>query len=241
MNWRPVYDQDTTPGTVTRANAKLTEEEEYKKLMWEMEVKDIPRRKRQYQSDCQKFTKFLFDRIGSNLVLQCRLDPAFESAYEANEVAALWNILKKICTTSSLEDYDDIKSALYRIDQGKRTLASYCLDLEDKVSQLATAAIVIKPEEERDIFMAGLNKDIYGNRISEMKFDRANDKSTYPANYSAAKQMFRLWSDAHGITGGASAGIKSERIMISKLNTFEKRKPKVGFVHSRETGGRLVM
>ena len=231
----------TMPIPLTRATmttrAQVNEDEDrFFKIMWESEVKEMARNKSYHTDNCRRFTKFLFDKVGTNLNLQCRLDPMFEAAFGNNEVGTLWNILKKVCTTSSLEDYDDMKNELYRMEQGRRSLANYCLDLEDKVGQLAVAGIEIEPITMRDIFIGGLNKDIYGNKIAEMKFMRATEKDKYPKDYLGMKQTFRLWSDAHGITGATGKTIQTEKIMVSevgksnnnnKKNTWNKNSEKI--------------
>ena len=82
-------------------------------------------------------------------------------------------------------DYDQIKAEFFRIDQKNRSYEAYVEDFENKLRMIESGGHKIGETEIRDVFIAGLNRKLFGEKIVELKEKRAIDEKSYPQDYLA--------------------------------------------------------
>ena len=120
-------------------------------------------------------------------------DIEYEDAIYETDIISLMEIIKIICTSGIRRDISQLKQEFWRSTQGRRTFESYALEFEQRIETLNSDKQHVSEDEIIDVFVKGLNREIYGDKIADLECKRGTDQ--YPITYLDAKITMRLYGE----------------------------------------------
>jgi hypothetical protein len=158
-------------------------------IEWEESTKILVRRKAKFAEDCRSFVSFLMDQLDSIMDRALRVEPDFDKLYVSDDASGLWKLLKRICTQDAVRRVGFQKHQFWNIKQSPNSsLNDYVLDFEHQLESLDSGGVVIPPEDQVIIFLAGLSTS-FNAKVVEI---RELKESQFPSAYLAVKEILSV-------------------------------------------------
>jgi len=218
----------------------MRKEDKFKELILQERIKLAVAKQAQLRDYEKVFIQLINDSLAGEVKVYMSTHTNYKIAYNVSDLVDLWKELKDYCLAGATGNITNkLKLSFYKVAQAEnQSYEDYVAEFESRLNHLNEHQVTIATNELRDVFIAGLDEERYGEVRSRMELRKEQMDSMgqvdleYPSTWLMAKDKFK---SIHKIIAGkktsetkpvmsALTASKSPQFDISSLVAEEVKK-----------------